>query len=395
MSEFYCPQPWTGGFFTTEEQKVCCGHASVPSHRPSALYTHELVKNLRRTLLSGDIDKNCQRCKNDEDNGIKSLRKTHLDWHNDVGIDFEKDIDYPFTPKLFEVRLSNLCNYKCRMCTPNYSSSIDKEIKKNPHLKKWYTHQPDVTTDASHLSYQDDFLNDIIGMIPNIKAVHFTGGEPMLIPDLTIIIDTMDSQDYISDIVAYFTTNVSTINPKIFDKINKFKEVHFTLSIDGIEDSAEYMRDGTIWSKVNSNLDYYKELTLANPKIHLNINTVLNAYSVLTIDKTMEYLCELNHKCKTQLHMTMNTANLHFHPNVLTGDARKKAIDSLGKAVDILKSSSVPPFKIREPIEQISNMKNILETSEADEKANDFLQYTREVDIVRNQNFEKVYGITL
>jgi organic radical activating enzyme len=151
------------------------------------------------------------RCKTDEDNGIKSLRKTHLEWHGDVGINFEKDMNYPFTPKLFEVRLSNLCNYRCRMCTPNYSSSIAKEIIKNPELKKWHLHQPDFTADGSHLSHQENFLNDIIDMIPTMKAVHFTGGEPMLIPDLTKIIDSMDSQGYISDIILYITTNGSAI----------------------------------------------------------------------------------------------------------------------------------------------------------------------------------------
>ena len=66
----------------------------------------------------------------------------------------------------------------------------------------------------------------------------------------------MDSQGYISDIILYLTTNVSTINPRIIDKLNKFKRVYFTLSIDGVGDVAEYIRDGTIWSKVNSNIEY-------------------------------------------------------------------------------------------------------------------------------------------
>ena len=81
--------------FTTEEQKVCCGHVGVPSPRPSAMYTSEFIKKIRTELLTGNLDVSCMRCKNDEDNGIKSLRKTHLEWHGDVGINFEKDIDVP------------------------------------------------------------------------------------------------------------------------------------------------------------------------------------------------------------------------------------------------------------------------------------------------------------
>jgi sulfatase maturation enzyme AslB (radical SAM superfamily) len=391
MSEFYCPQPWTGGFFTTEEQKVCCGHQGVLTHSPAVLYSHDLIKNIRAGLLSGNVDKHCLRCKNEEEVGIKSLRKTHLEWHTDVGIPFEKDIDYPYTPKLFEVRLSNLCNYRCRMCTPNYSSSIDKEIKKNPELKKWYAHQPDVTTEASHLAYQEEFLNDIIEMIPNMKAVHFTGGEPMLIPDLNKIVDSMDSQGYISDIMLYLTTNVSTINPRIIDKLNKFKKVFFTLSIDGVGDVAEYIRDGTIWSKVNANIEYYGQFKVNNPHtFFLNSNTVLTAYSVLTIDKTVEYLCELQRNYK--FHLTMSVADLHFHPNVLQGKARNKAIESLSKALVILDAPDISADGIKS---QLISVKTILENSEPDDKWEDFVNYTMDIDTARNQNFENVFGLKL
>lgn len=391
MSEFYCPQPWTGGFFTTEEQKVCCGHTGVDSHRPSSLYSHTLIKNIRTGLLNGEVDKHCLRCKNEEELGIKSLRKTHLEWHSDVGIPFEKDIDYPYTPKLFEVRLSNLCNYRCRMCTPNYSSSIDKEIKKFPNLKKWYQHQPDVTTDSSHLTYQEDFLDDIIQMIPNIKAVHFTGGEPMLIPDLNKIVDAMDSQGYISDIILYLTTNVSTINPRIIEKLEKFKKVHFTLSIDGVGSVAEYIRDGTVWSKVNSNIEYYGKYKVDHPHtFFLNSNTVLTAYSVLSIDKTVEYLCELQRNYK--FHLTMSVADLHFHPNVLTGKARTHAITALTKALQILEAPDISADGIKS---QLISVKTILENSEPDNKWQDFVQYTTDIDMARNQNFESVFGLSL
>lgn len=392
MSEFYCPQPWTGGFFTTEEQKVCCGHDGVPSPRPSAMYTSDFIKKIRTNLLTGNLDKSCMRCKTDEDNGIKSLRKTHLEWHNDVGINFEKDMDYPFTPKLFEVRLSNLCNYRCRMCTPNYSSSIAKEILKFPELKKWHLHQPEFTASVSHLSHQENFLNDIIEMIPTLKAVHFTGGEPMLIPDLTKIIDSMDSQGYISDIILYITTNGSTINPRFIEKLNKFKRTHVTISIDAINEVAEYVRDGTIWSRVDANIEYYGQLRLDNPHtLFLNSNTVLTAYTVLTMDKTVEYLCNLQRKYK--FHMTMSVADMFYEPNALTGEARSIAIASLTRALAILEAPDINGDGIKG---QISSVKAILENSEPDDAiAEQFCSYTTDTDIARNQSFEKVFGFKL
>jgi hypothetical protein len=278
------------------------------------------------------------------------------------------------------------------MCTPNYSSSIAKEIIKNPELKKWHLHQPDFTADGSHLSHQENFLNDIIEMIPTMKAVHFTGGEPMLIPDLTKIIDSMDSQGYISDIILYITTNGSAINPKFIEKINKFKKTHVTISIDAINEVAEYVRDGTIWSKVDANIEYYGQIRLNNPHtFFLNSNTVLTAYTVLTMDKTVEYLCDLQRKYK--FHMTMSVADLFYQPNALTGETRIKAIASLTRALKILEAPDINGDGIKA---QISSVKAILENSEPDEiSAGQFFNFTKEIDTLRNQSFEKVFGFKL
>ncbi len=51
------------------------------------------------------------------------------------------------------------------------------------------------------------------------------------------------------------------------------------------------------------------------------------------MDKTVEYLCDLQRKYK--FHMTMSVADLFYQPNALTGEARIKAIASLTRALAI------------------------------------------------------------
>jgi sulfatase maturation enzyme AslB (radical SAM superfamily) len=202
----------------------------------------------------------------------------------------------------------------------------------------------------------------------------------------------MDSQGYISDIILYITTNGSAINPKFIEKINKFKKTHVTVSIDGINEVAEYVRDGTIWSKVNANIEYYGQFKLNNPHtFFLNSNTVLTAYTVLTMDKTVEYLCDLQRKYK--FHMTMSVADLFYQPNALTGEARIKAIESLTRALKILEAPDINGDGIKA---QISSVKAILENSKPDEiSAGQFFNFTQEIDTLRNQSFEKVFGFKL
>jgi hypothetical protein len=202
----------------------------------------------------------------------------------------------------------------------------------------------------------------------------------------------MDSQGYISDIMLYITTNGSTINPRFIEKLNKFKRTYVTVSIDGINEVAEYVRDGTIWSKVNANIDFYGQIKLNHPHtFFLNSNTVLTAYTVLTMDKTVEYLCDLQRKYK--FHMTMSVADLFYQPNALTGEARIKAIESLTRALEILEAPDIDGDGIKA---QISSVKAILENSEPDVmSAGQFFHFTKEIDALRNQSFEKVFGFPL
>jgi hypothetical protein len=104
----------------------------------------------------------------------------------------------------------------------------------------------------------------------------------------------------------------------------------------------------------------------------------------------VEYLCELQRNYK--FHLTMSVADLHFHPNVLQGKARNKAIESLSKALVILDAPDISADGIKS---QLISVKTILENSEPDDKWEDFVNYTMDIDTARNQNFENVFGLKL
>jgi hypothetical protein len=91
--------------------------------------------------------------------------------------------------------------------------------------------------------------------------------------------------------------------------------------------------------------------------------------------------------------MTMSVADLFYQPNALTGEARIKAIASLTRALEILEAPDINGDGIKA---QISSVKYILENSEPDEiSAGQFFHFTKEIDTLRNQSFENVFGLKL
>ena len=401
--DFYCPSPWTGGFFTHTEQKACCSHQSVQISSPlkfiSGDYTLDdpqpgsYLKDVKRGIISGNLDKDCQRCKDQESQGIKSLRQVFVEQAKNLGIPEVRDPDAPTVPQAIEVRLSNLCNFKCRMCFPMYSSLLDKEVSDNPHMKKWFQ-----DVDFGKANSEEEFLNDIITMIPQLKWINLTGGEPMILPSVMGLIDEIIHQGYNSEMSLHITTNCSTINPRMLEHFTKFKKIQLTLSLDGVSGVAEYIRHGTIWDKVNANFDRYGKLILENANIDANINIALSAYSILDIDRLIDHMCELRKQYGMRFHMVLAVGHLNY--SVLAGEARQRAIASTQQALTILeeKAFTVLPnhTDTRELHAQLAGVKKMLETTpENQERWSDFKLYTTEMDAIRGENFESVFGFKL
>lgn len=404
-NDFYCPSPWTGGFFTYSEQKACCSHRSIKISSPlkfiSGDYTLDnpnpphgsYLKDVKHGIISGNLDKDCQRCKDQESQGIKSLRQVFVEQAKNLGIAEVRDPDAPTVPQAIEVRLSNLCNFKCRMCFPMYSSLLDKEVSDHPHLKKWFQ-----DVDFGKGNSEKEFLDDIIAMIPQLKWINLTGGEPMILPSVMDLIDEIIRQGYNSEMSLHITTNCSTINPRMLEHFTKFKKIQLTLSLDGVGSVAEYIRHGTIWDKVNANFDRYGKLILDYANIDANINIALSAYSILDIDRLIDHMCELRTQYGMRFHMVLAVGHLNY--NVLAGEARQRAIASVQRALTAIeeKAFTVLPKHndARELHAQLVGVKKMLETApENKDLWNDFKLYTKEMDNIRGENFESVFGFEL
>ena len=135
----YCPAPWHGGFLTYHEQSVCCAYKTLKTSSIVEFYQSDLVKKLKQDLVNGTPDERCQeKCFDLEDIGSKSHRQIYLENYPINNIKFNSDPAADSVPQFVEVRLGNLCNFKCRICTPTWSNQIGKEVSQNPKLRKFY-----------------------------------------------------------------------------------------------------------------------------------------------------------------------------------------------------------------------------------------------------------------
>jgi hypothetical protein len=90
----------------------------------------------------------------------------------------------------------------------------------------------------------------------------------------------------------------------------------------------------------------------------------------------------------------------HLNYSVLTGQARKQAIESTTKALAILEEKVLSVMiHTKDAVDlhkQLQGVKNVLETQpESNAKWAKFVSYTKELDNIRGENFESVFGFEL
>src|SRR6185437_10681618 len=116
-------------------------------------------------------------------------------------------------PKLIEVKLTNLCNLRCKTCIPEHSSSLMNEFKPTNErdekriilIKKAY--------DLYLESRGAVFLDSIIKNIEAVEWLEFYGGEPFMIKDHKKFLQQIIDSGHAKNITLSYTTNGTKHDP--------------------------------------------------------------------------------------------------------------------------------------------------------------------------------------
>ena len=188
----------------------------------------------------------CKRCWNYENKNIPSSRiRTNGKQIEDFG-------SLPVVPevKRIELRFSNKCNLRCRMCDGNSSSQIQNLVNEllDKGIKDTYT-----TDVINYKEFQNiEKLLDLIIKCETIEEIQVAGGEPFIMPEVEWLLKELVKHNK-THISLKFITNLTSTKTKIIELIKKFKKVEFDLSIDGIGDVIEYQRYPVKWKTVEKN----------------------------------------------------------------------------------------------------------------------------------------------
>ena len=94
--------------------------------------------------------------------------------------------------------------------------------------------------------------------IKNLTNVYLAGGEPLLMKQNQEFLELLYKEN--PDVTLRVNTNLSKTDTKIFDQLCQFKNVHWTVSVETIEQEYEYVRHHGNWQDFLRNLNIIKKL---------------------------------------------------------------------------------------------------------------------------------------
>jgi organic radical activating enzyme len=283
---------------------------------PGALFNTSILKKARQEMLEGQRPKECDYCWRVEDNKspsdrfYKSLEPWALEKHDEIQA---SDPNQDFYPSYLEVDFSNVCNFKCVYCGPEYSSKWVEELKQNGPVKLLENTDHTVWAqgwqpDLDSLSYKNSEFNPYIDAFwkwwpeayKHLHVFRITGGEPLLSKE------TYRSMDWFIDnpnpeLEFSINTNMG-VPDKLWDKFieraeilssgNYIKKLTIFTSVDGWGERAEYLRPGLDFEKFCKR--YEQIMQMGN--IRITTMVTFNILSISSIQKLFEWQLELRKK---------------------------------------------------------------------------------------------------
>lgn len=379
-----CVLPWIHTHVQIDgTTKLCCvsrdvnrdaaGHpASIHRQSVIELFDSAFMQQVRSQMKAGNWPRACGTCLMNEHNGTPSFREF---FNRKYAHYLEQIRSGTLTPAIrtIDVRISNLCNFKCRSCGPAFSSRWTED-------QSVWGMQRDAIVAPQGIHNDEQFLKDLREeIIPHVEEIHFAGGEPLLMEEHYQILQWLIEAGR-TDAELYYDTNLSRLGLKKADAVaiwQQFPNVRVSLSLDGTGPLGEYIRSGLDYAQWQRHVE---RVAAEAPHVRRDMHYVVSAYNILHLRQHYDEIMQAGYVTGT-----FGTTNLEWprslsiqvlHP-ALKAEARRRLQRMLEE--DRLLRPEDRPY--------IEGTLNYLDSADLyPSHAAEFARYTRLLDSKRGEN---------
>lgn len=257
---------------------------------------------LRQRMLDNQPDPGCDYCKSKEQIPGQAHLRSYINgkypdetpW---TASEITTNIDF------LEVRFGNYCNLGCIMCGAYASSSIASEYIKNEDkfINSGFKIHEGQRHSLKTVRWWEEpgALDKLYDIAKEVKYIHFTGGEPMMIPEVVDILNAMDPERVIK---VSMNSNMTKFTDRAYRAFERFKLVHINASMEGVEEHNDYVRYGSAWQLITETVARLRNM----PNVNILPVHVLQHTSVFALPRLKQYCQDIGLplKCSEVYHQS-------------------------------------------------------------------------------------------
>ena len=343
----FCMAPWTHTYISPQsERRMCCASreehmmqrqyiddsndkstgkykevGTIADYKPVSLNEHwnsEYMKDIRRKLLAGETIPQCAVC-NDSILSQSTYRQwfTGFLFKDKIEQAFEETDDDGYTsmpPISFDYRVSNLCNFKCRMCGEPLSSSWESEKRKHglwsPDNQPFMVPENKAIIDQFQKEVvEEEFWAAICSGV--VEEIYWVGGEPLMYDIHWRAMDRLAEDNNLRKVHLRYNSNLSRVRfgkHYLYDWLPQAKDWTMCASIDGTGKIGEFIRTGLKWDQWDQN--FREGVALPGGRDRMLMDLTLTGPGMFDLKRFFDYALELDVKIETKRMFA-------FHPDIV------------------------------------------------------------------------------
>lgn len=372
---------------------------------PAKLHNTDHKIKMRKLMQEGHKPTECDYCWKIESMGedyisdrvFKSLQFTHeemQEW-------FDKPADARVVPPTLEVMFDRTCNFACSYCNANFSTTWERDIKKNGHYDLETSgggaFKHDGTTNNCYEKTENPFIKAFWEWWPELskelRVLRITGGEPLMNINVWKLIDMFAEEKY--EFELGINTNLGAkkaIIDRLIDSSFNINKLTLFTSMETVGSQAEYIRDGLIYEEWKNNVE--RILSESNVK-RIVVMMTINALCLFNITEFMDQMMLWKRQYGNRISMSINFLRFPAFQSltVLPDILRDQAHDKLQNWYENNKSDPNLMFTEKSDIERLISYVDIIETphlydTDLDKNRRDFKRFYEQYSKRRDKNID-------
>jgi organic radical activating enzyme len=432
ISDTYCAAKWYNAtIWLGHGQTTSCHHPSAHKidveeikTNPSAIHNTTHKKQMRKLMLEGKRPNECEYCWKVEDIGRNNVSdrtfKTKIYNEDDITKTTQMPWDSNVELKTLEVSFERTCNFACSYCSPAFSTTWVRDIKKNgPYINvisnsrahfmdsaPWAANATEKEEDNPYIQAFWKWWNSSLSV--NLEEIRITGGEPLMAPSVWKLFEWFKDNPEKGKKLRFAINSNLVPKDALIDKLIKMSKKVPHLEIYTSNESfgahSDYIRDG---------MDYYKWIDNINRLLTegnvngLHVMMTINSLCLASITEFMDHMIAMKQRHGVQF-CTMSLNILRFPsfqscailPSSMKEHYKQKLEEWLIKqTTNPLVNRQGRPFLSEWEIAQVQRLIDYLDvvktphqhTADQDKLYSDFRSFYEQYDQRRGKDFRKTF----